>query len=114
MGYDVVLHMDLPDPDRFRMVARNCENYLNGLPEESFELVVVANAGAATLFTGHNELRELAEPLMARGVRFKVCANALAEHDIDPVSLWPGCLVVPAGLIEIVKLQSIGYAYIKP
>lgn len=114
MGYDAVLHLDMADPERFRLVARNCANYINALPEEKFELVVLANAGAATLFTGHDDLRGLAEPLMARGVRFKVCANALAEHNIDPVSLWPGCLVVPAGLVEIVKLEAAGYAYIKP
>lgn len=114
MDYDVVLHIDSGEESRFRLVARNCRNYLNALPEEKFELVVVANAAAVTLFTGHDELRELAEPLMADGIRFKLCANALAEHDIDPVSLWPGCLVVPAGLAEIVKLQRSGYAYIKP
>lgn len=114
MDYDVILHIDSDDESRFRLVARNCANYLDALPEEKFELVVVANGAAVVLFSGHDELRELAEPLMARGIRFKICANALREHNLDPVSLWPGCLVVPAGLVEVVKLQRSGYAYIKP
>ena len=114
MDYDAVLHIDAEEESRFRVVARNCANYLKALPDEKFELVVIANGAAVTLFTGHDELRALAEPLMENGVRFKVCANALAEHNIDPVNLWPGCLVVPAGLVEIVKLQRSGYAYIKP
>lgn len=114
MNYNVVMHIDSGEPDRFRLVARNCANYLSALPDEKFEIAVVANAGAASLFVGHDELRVLAEPLMAQGVRFKICANALREQNIDPVRLWPGCLVVPAGLVEIVKLQRAGYAYIKP
>lgn len=114
MDYNVILHIDSGDESRFRLIARNCDNYLNALPDEKFELVVVANGGAVTLFSGHDDLRALAEPLMERGVRFKICANALAEHDMVPVSLWPGCLVVPAGLVEIVKLERSGYAYIKP
>lgn len=114
MDYNAVLHIDSGEESRFRVVARNCENYLKSLPDEKFELVVVANGAGVTLFTGHDDLRALAEPLMERGVRFKICANALAEHDIVPVNLWPGCLVVPAGLVEIVKLQRSGYAYIKP
>lgn len=109
-----MLHIDSGEESRFRLVARNCANYLKALPEEKFELVVVANGTGVTLFSGHDELRELAEPLMARGVRFKICANALADNNIDPVHLWPGCLVVPAGLVEIVKLERSGYAYIKP
>lgn len=114
MEYDAVLHIDAGEESRFQVVARNCKNYMKALPDEKFELVVIANGDAVTLFTGHDELRELAEPLMASGVRFKICANALAAHEIDPVNLWPGCLVVPAGLVEIVKLQGAGYAYIKP
>lgn len=114
MDYNVVLHIDTGDESRFRLIARNCANFLAALPDETFELIVVANASAVTLFAGHRELYELADPLMARGVRFRVCANALKEHGIDPVDLWPGCLVVPAGLVEIVKLQKSGYAYIKP
>lgn len=114
MDYNAVIHIDFGEESRFRLVARNCENYLKALPDEKFELVVVANGDAVTLFTGREDLRELAAPLMANGVRFKICANALAEHNIDPVKLWPGCLVVPAGLAEIVKLQKQGYAYLKP
>lgn len=114
MDYHLVLHLDSGEESRFRLVARNCRNYLNALPNETFEIVVVANGPGVTLFTGHDELRALAEPLLADGVRFKLCANALADNNIDPVSLWPGCLVVPAGLVEIVKLQRSGYAYIKP
>lgn len=115
MNYDLLLHLDSGEEDMFRLVVRNANNYLNGLPGEKFELDVVANGAGVRHFTaGHDELRQLAEPLMERGVRFKLCANALADNGIDPVNLWPGCLVVPAGLVEIVKLQRAGFAYIKP
>lgn len=115
MDYNLVLHLDSGEADMFRLVARNAHHYLNGLADEKFELHVVANAASVRLFTpGHDDLRELAEPLMARGVRFKLCANALKDNDIDPATLWPGCHVVPAGLVEIVKLQRAGFAYIKP
>lgn len=115
MDYNVILHLDSREPDMFRMVVRNAANYLNALPDASFELHVVANGGGAAHFTmEHADLRELAEPLMARGVKFKICANALNELGIPPAVLWPGCEVVPAGLVEVVKLQRAGFAYIKP
>lgn len=115
MEYDLILHMDANDENIFRLVCRNANNYLNALPDEKFELHIVANGGAVTLFTNdHPELRKLAEELLTRGTRFKICANALKDNNIDPVQLWPGILVVPAGLVEVVRLQRAGFAYIKP
>lgn len=114
MNYDLILHLDSKDPEMFRLVARNANNYLNALPEAQFQLHVVANGAGATLFTGHADLHELAAALMKRDVRFKVCANALREHEIPFESIWQGCEIVPAGLVEIVHLQRKGFAYIKP
>ena len=118
MNYDVCLHLDAKDPAILALVLRNAENYLNGLAGESFQLDVVANGGGATLFAAEggefDELRAKTAGLMQRGVRFKICANALAENGIAHERLWPGCEVVPAGLVEVVRLQREGFAYIKP
>ncbi|MDE5831596.1 MAG: DsrE family protein [Desulfovibrio sp.] len=114
-NYDVLLHLDNREDSAFKLVARNAQNYLNALPDEKFGLIVVANAGAVNLFTlAREDLRALATPLVARGVRFLLCANALAENKIDRDRVWPECEVVPAGLVEIVRLQRAGYAYVKP
>jgi len=115
MNYNALLHLDSGEPEMFRLVARNAANYLNALPGEKFELHIVANGGGAILFTpGHSDLHELAKPLMSKGVKFKICANALNGHGIAREHVWPECEIVPAGLVEIVKLQRAGFAYIKP
>lgn len=115
MNYDVILHLDSADPAMLRLVLRNAANYLNALPGENFRINVVANGGGATLFTkDKNDLRELAIPVMERGVVIKLCANALAEHGISHDAVWTECEIVPAGLVEVVRLQREGFAYIKP
>ena len=115
INYNLVLHMDSYDANIFRLVARNATNYLNALANKDVDLRVVANAGAVKLFTAINPgLRELAIPLVQRGVRFVLCANALAENKIEHADLWPECEVTPAGLVEIVRLQREGFAYVKP
>ena len=115
MNYDVVLHLDSNDPAKMRLVLRNAANYLNALPGEDFQLHIAANGGGAVLFTDDHEVfRKEAALLKERGARFKICANALAEHGIDPARVWPECEIVPAGLVEVVRLQREGFAYIKP
>lgn len=113
--YDLILHMDADDEKIFKIVAANARNYLNALPDKEFEVRIVVNAGAVKLFVAEREdLRALAAPLAKDGVKFLLCANALAANNIDRARLWPFCEVVPAGVVEIVRLEREGYAYIKP
>ncbi len=115
MNYDLCLHIDSSEPATLQLVLKNAANYRNALPGESFHLVVVANGPAVKLFTDeHTELREQAVPLMQQGLEIRLCANALADNRIESSRLWQGCEVVPAGLVEVVRLQREGFAYIKP
>lgn len=48
------------------------------------------------------------------GVQFRACNNTLAFMKIPMSRLALEATVVPAGVYEIVKLQSEGYYYVKP
>ena len=56
----------------------------------------------------------VALPLMEKGLKIRLCRNALNDNNLTEADLWPGVEVVPAGLVEIVRLQQAGFAYIKP
>lgn len=115
MNFDLILHIDSKEDSVMKMVLRNANNYLKALPQEKFELVVVANGGGVVHFVpGQKEFEEIGLDLAQKGVKFKLCANALADHNLTQAQMWPICEVVPAGLVEIVRLQRAGYAYIKP
>lgn len=43
-----------------------------------------------------------------------LCNNALNKFGIDREHLWNSASVVPAGVVELVRLQREGFAYIKP
>lgn len=115
MNYDVVLHVDSDEPKVLNLALNNAANYKNGLPGESFRMVLVANGPAVTLFTAdHAELAARGAELAAMGLDIRLCANALKSHGIASDALWPDSHVVPAGVVEIVRLQREGFAYIKP
>ena len=52
--------------------------------------------------------------LAQAGVSFRVCANAMKKVPITKEDLLPCVEVVPAGVVEIVRLQREDFAYIKP
>lgn len=116
MYNDLCLHVDSAAPETLQLLLANAANYYKDLPDgDASRLEVVANGPAVTLFTdAHKDLRDKAEPLMARGMRVKLCANAIAGFGVDRERLWPGCEIVPGGVFELIRLQREGFAYIKP
>lgn len=115
MNYDLCLHMDADDPAALRLTLKNAFNYLKALPDQIFQLVLVANGpGCASLCCTTPTARLWPPPCRPRACTIRLCANALADNNLTPDDLWPGCQVVPAGLVEIVRLQRKGFAYIKP
>ena len=74
-----------------------------------------ANGGAARfLARKDNAQTEAIEKLAQAGVSFRVCANAMKKVPITKEDLLPCVEVVPAGVVEIVRLQREDFAYIKP
>lgn len=115
MNYDIIIHVDDNDPKRMNLAFNNFANYKAALPGESFRAVLLVNGPAAQLLTRANaELAARAAQLSADGLAVRVCNNALKAFGVDAAELWEQCEVVPAGVVEIVKLQREGFAYIRP
>ncbi|MEG2005596.1 MAG: DsrE family protein [Bilophila sp.] len=99
----------------FTLALGNINNYLAALPEETYTVTLLANGGAAPfLARKDNPQTETIQTLASKGVSFRVCANALKKAGLTPADILDGITVVPAGVVEIVRLQREGYAYIKP
>lgn len=115
MYYDLVIHVDDNDPKRLNLAFNNYANYAAALPGEDYRVVMVANGPAVQLFTrAQGELGARAAQLMAQGLKLCVCNNALKAFGVDAADLWDGVEVVPAGVVEVVRLQREGFAYLRP
>ena len=114
MYYDLLVHIDLADDQHFHIALNNVRFYLDALPGEKFSVVVLANAGAVRHLLRDAPQADSARALATRGVRFKACANALRLNGITQDMLLEGVEVVPAGVVELVRLQREGFAYVKP
>ena len=115
MFYDLLVHVDLPDESRFVMALGNISNYLAALNGEPCTVVLLANGGAARfLARKDNAQTETIEKLAQAGVSFRVCANAMKTVPNTKEDLLPCVEVVPAGVVELVRLQRENFAYIKP
>ena len=115
MNWNLVLHVDSDTPQTLALAFSNAANFKAALPDESFRMALVANGPAVKLFTrSDRDLAEQGEKLAEQGVEIMLCNNALNKFGIDREQLWACASVVPAGVVELVRLQREGFAYIKP
>lgn len=113
-GYKLVMHVDKEDGS-LSIAFKNAVNYATALEGEAFEMVLVVNSKAVLLLKKDNaEFDKLLGEACELGLSVRVCNNALKEKGMHPEELYPQCSVVPAGVVEIVRLQAEGFAYIKP
>jgi hypothetical protein len=113
--YKVVFHLDESVKARTDMVLGNITNLIADLGEENVTIELVANSeGIIAFLKEPTWYLSKIEGLMAKGVRFVVCANSLRQAGLTSDSLMAQIEVVPTGVSEIVKKQSEGWAYIKP
>ena len=92
------------------------ENLLKKVPTEEAVIYLVANGDAVKLFQ-HERATPYApriEKLYDVGVRFFVCNNSLRNLGIERDELMESCKIVPAGILELIRLQAEKCAYIKP
>lgn len=121
MNYNLLLHVDLNEPQRLNIAFDNIANYKKYIvehPEASeARIVLVANGPAVNLFTqnlDHAELQERGKKFMEEGVSIRLCQNALNKFGITADQLWDGCVAIPGAIPEIIRLQNEGFSYIKP
>ncbi len=112
----VVFHLDMEQEERLTLALTNIKNLFKEVPPHQCRVCLVAN-GKAVKLLHKDKIKEHAaamEELHKQGVRFMACRNAMAMHKIEKSDLFHLCEVVPAGILELIDLQTRGYAYIKP
>jgi intracellular sulfur oxidation DsrE/DsrF family protein len=116
MTCKVVFHLDWNDADRLNMALNNIFNLLKDPFAQTARVCVLANGQAVRLFEKRSATSTQARiaELRGKGVRFALCNNSLTGLNLGRDELVEGCEVVPAGIVELVRLQQEGFAYIKP
>jgi len=116
MRTKVVFHIDQDNEEPLIMALNNMDNLLKEIPAEEAAIYLVANGVAVRLLQLENATQYTSriEELSRVGVRFLVCNNSLRNLGIDLNELVAPCELVPAGILELVRLQGEGCAYIKP
>jgi intracellular sulfur oxidation DsrE/DsrF family protein len=97
-------------PD-WALMFGNLRNLGKGMPGVRMEVVVYGPA--VGLLRRGSAVAADVEALEQQGVAFVACENSLHHMDLAAAELLAGVGTVPSGIVEVVRRQQEGWAYIK-
>lgn len=97
---------------------RNVKNHLDTDPTAKITVVTHANGVDFLMFDAKdkngNPYEIAVQQLVARGVKFEVCEITLKNRNLKREQFIQEAAFTPSGVVRLAKLQTQGFAYIKP
>lgn len=109
--YRVVFQVADGRPEDHETAVRNVRNTIADLP--GARVCVVGHGPGLRLLTGETGCGAAVDELVASGVEVVACANTMRRLDVPETALRPGVGTVSAGIGELVRRQSEGWAYVR-
>jgi hypothetical protein len=114
MVQKVVIQVSDADPKKWALALNNAKNVQSDLGKDGSEIEIVAyGPGIGMLKTDSVEGVRVAEAMTA-GVKVVACMNTMTNMKLTKEDMLPNIGYVPAGVVELMKKQHEGYAYIRP
>jgi hypothetical protein len=110
----VVVQVSEADPARWNLVLNNVKNLQDELGAKNVTVeVVVYGPGIGMLKFDAPTNSRVTDALKA-GVAVQACENTMRNQKLTAADMHPGVSYVPAGVVQIIKRQQEGWAYLRP
>lgn len=110
----VVLQVSDNDPAKWNLTLNNVKNIQADLGEKNVEIEVVAYGPGIGFLKLESVAGERVREALGHGVAVSACENTMQNQKLTKADMLPGISYVPAGVVELIKKQQQGWAYIRP
>jgi intracellular sulfur oxidation DsrE/DsrF family protein len=101
------------DPARWNMILNNMVNLKEGLGSESVEIELVAYGPGILMLKADSPVKHRIADALKSGVQVNACQNTMNAMKLAPADMQPEIGYVPSGVVEVMKKQQQGWAYIR-
>jgi uncharacterized protein len=101
------------DPARWNMILNNMANLRDGVGNEGVEIELVAFGPGLLMLTADSSVKQRIAEALKSGATVNACQNTMRNQKLTPADMLPGISYVPAGVVEVMKKQQQGWAYIR-
>jgi hypothetical protein len=113
-AYKVVIQVSDSDPAKWNLALNNAKNIQQELGKNNVQLEIVAYGPGIGMLKFDSEVGNRLTEAVGNGVLVAACGNTMKGQKLTPADMHATAKIVPAGVVEIIKRQREGYAYIRP
>jgi uncharacterized protein len=102
------------DPQKWNLTLNNAKNVQDDLGTDTVELEIVVYGPGIGMLKGDSPVAKRIADALKSGVKVVACENTMKAQKLVYADMLPAIGYVPAGVVELMKKQQGGYAYIRP
>ena len=110
----LVFQMSDADPARWDLALNNMRNVQVDLGEDDVELELVAYGPGIGMLKGDSPVAKGVADALKNGARVVACENTMKAQKLGYADMLPNIGYAPSGVVELMRKQQQGYAYIRP
>ena len=110
----VVIQMSDNDPAKWNLALNNAKNIQKDLGKDNVDIEVVAYGPGINMLKKDSEVAARLDEFAMGGVTISACQNTMKAQKLSEKDMHQSVAYVPSGVIEIMKKQKAGWAYIRP
>lgn len=102
------------DPARWNLVLNNMQNLRDGVGAEGIEIELVAYGPGLAMLKTDSAVKDRIAAAVKSGVAVNACQNTMSFMKLTASDMLTDVGYVPSGVVEVMKKQQQGWAYIRP
>lgn len=110
----VIMQVSDNDPAKWNLTLNNARNVQQMLGKNNVEVEIIAYGPGINMLKFDSEVANRMQEAADNGVAIRACGVTMKAQKLTVKDLYPAVKVVPGGVIEIMKREREGWAYIKP
>ncbi len=112
--YRVVFAVTVNDEHVWNEVFGNFRNIQRALGPKNVAIEVVVYGDGIAMLRDDSTVPNKVEEALEEGVKIVACENTMKAQNISRDTMLPNIDYVEAGIVELIKLQTAGWAYVRP
>jgi uncharacterized protein len=110
----VVVQVSEADPARWNLVLNNVKNLQDDLGADKVTIEIVAFGPGIGMLKFDAPTNSRVSEAIKAGVTVNACENTMRNQKLARADMHPNVTYVAAGVVQIVKRQQEGWAYLRP
>lgn len=110
----VVFQVSDADPKKWNLALNNAKNVQQEIGKDKVEIEVVVYGPGIGMLKLDSEVAQRVDQAVESGIKVVACENTMVGQKLTRADMLPSAGYVPAGVVELMKKQKEGYAYIRP